>query len=537
MIQIDYRPDGVSLERYLMSEKRVAMIQGPRNSGKTTASIMKLFRNALGQRPSSDGWIRRRSIIVRETFAELHNSTIKSWRNWFPERTFGAVKMTNPPTHHIRIPNANGKGGLDWEIIFMALATDDDIRKLNSVEASDAWVNEGWEVGRQVVTQLIATTNRYPNPRSAEGCFMPQVLLDTNGPPLGHWLAYMSGCEAFPPGMTPDERKQYELPPNWDFFVQPPGLNVTRDDAGNVIEYEDNPAAENRRFMAPDYYIDAARGATPEYIQRYLIGRPGSAAEGSPVWHQYREAIHVATSPLKLMRGYPIIIGMDFGRTPAAAICQKPRDLYYNVVGEVQGITTSAKEFCADWLAPTLSRMIAEADPDMESEWEVKIFCDPAGEAADQGTDTTPLREVRAAGFSAVPAIAGLRFGVRRDVMNAEFRLFEGGRPKILISPTCKALIRAANGGYCYRLVRTVDGRTVQAEAPDKRNPNSHIANALEYAITGHDKAAVMVSSGQVKPAWMPQRPPGLMARIKNERRHQQVQFGRTTTRDGSRFR
>lgn len=518
-VKFEHDPRDKVLRAYLDDDRRVVGIIGPRASAKSTYSIIKLYRNALSQPVGEHGWIRRRTAVVRRTYAELEHTTLPSWRNWLPPHVFGEVRMSKPPVHRIVV------APLDWEIVFLALDKAEDIRFLNSMEMSDAWINEAWEVAQQIITGLVLTTNRFPNPMSPEGCYRPQVLWDSNGPPLGHWIGYMSGLE------TPPEREagKYALPASWGIHIQPPGVIAVRDDSGEVVGYEDNPEAENSRHRSPSYYRDAIAGATQDIIQRYLIGRPGGATSGAPVWPHFREDWHVAKGELRLVPGWPIIVGMDFGRTPAAVVCQKPFDVGWKVLEEIDGLVTSAKEFTEGHVLPLIGRMIAQEDPDHRQEWEVIFYVDPAGEHGSEATDTTPIKEVRGVvrGIArVVPCLAGQRFTIRRDTMNVLMKQTTGsGGPALLLSIGCKSLIRSAAGGYCYGTSKRMStGEVVVEPRPDKRNPHGHIANALEYALVGHDRGALIMSpaSGGLIES---RRSLGYFARVESERREARKPF------------
>lgn len=518
------------LKAYLEDEHRVVGIMGPRNSAKSSASIIKLYRNALGQPAGDDGWIKRRTVVVRRTYAELLHTTIPSWKNWLPSAVFGEIPLSlKPIVRRSLIPP------LDWEVIFIALDRAEDVRFLNSMEVSDSWVNEAWEVAREIISGLVLTTNRYPNPMSKEGCYRPQVLWDTNGPPLGHWIGYMSGLEA------PHEREvaKYRLPETWAIHIQPPGVLPVRDDAGETIGWVDNPDAENSRHRSPSYYQDAVAGATPDIIQRYLVGRPGGVTSGAPVWPHFRMDVHVSKQPLRITPGFPIIVGMDFGRTPAAVVCQELFGESWRIIAELDGVSTGAKEFAEDYLLPLLGRLVAEVDPDQREEWETVIYGDPAGEHESEAlNDATPIRMLRAAVGSVarvVPAWSAHKFPPRRDSMNLLMKRLTGaGGPALLISPACKSLLRSAQGAYCYDTTKRIStGETITEPRPNKRNPATHIANALEYAIVGHDKGALIMTpaaGGQIES----RRSLGYFARVESERREARKPF--VASRGGSFF-
>lgn len=543
---IDFVPDGKVLTGYFLSDADFPFIIGPRNSAKSTGSVMKLYSNALNQWPASNGWIYRRSCIVRATYDELKRSAIKTWQMWFPEEVWGPVVMSHPPTHHIRMPWTGG--GLDWEIVFLALDNDDAAKKVTSTEFSDAFLNEVWELGRDVISAIKACTNRYPNSKLSVGrcgacgapgsgtldcaacggeetvryVYRPQVLMDTNGPPMGHWLNYMTGLEATPAGLKAEERASYEKPAGWEVFIQPPGLLVRKDEEGAVVGYEENPEAENRKYRAPGYYLAAAAGAAPDFIQRYLVGRPGTASTGRGIVHQFREEVHEAREDMKLVPGLPVYAGMDFGRTPALVVGQHIGSVTWSIVGELDGIESSAREFMSTYGVPFINGLIEQVDPDGEWDWPITIYCDPAGDHHSEATDTTPIRELRALGLHVVRALQGQKFTVRRDTMNALMGRMHDGKPAFRVSPRCRSLIRALGGGYCYPRVTLPGGTVIVAERPDKRNPNTHIANACEYLITGHDKGAVVFSGSgraETRMGGMSPRPEPYLKRVDRERR------------------
>jgi hypothetical protein len=70
-----YEPDGTTLTRYLMSNNKVDIIQGPIGSGKTNAMFRRLGRHAMQQEPSPrDGLRRTRWAIVRKHFSRAEKN-------------------------------------------------------------------------------------------------------------------------------------------------------------------------------------------------------------------------------------------------------------------------------------------------------------------------------------------------------------------------------------------------------------------------------------------------------------------------------
>ena len=73
-----YEPDGAVLKKFWMSTGTVQVIQGPIESGTSTCCVMKLWRLASEQKPGPDMVRRSRWAIVRNTYAELEETTMKT---------------------------------------------------------------------------------------------------------------------------------------------------------------------------------------------------------------------------------------------------------------------------------------------------------------------------------------------------------------------------------------------------------------------------------------------------------------------------
>src|SRR5206468_1195693 len=79
-------------------------------------------------------------------------------------------------------------------------------------------------------------------------------------------------------------------------------------------------------------------------------------------------------------------------------------------------------------------------------------------------------------------------------VRNALSRLVDGA-PGLLISPTCTNLRRALAGGYRFRQVNVGSG-VAFSDSPEK-NDSSHIADALQYGLSGAGEQAVVLQRQQ----------------------------------------
>ena len=165
---------------------------GPVRSGKSVGMCNEVFRRISLQHPGQDGIRRSRVPVVRNTYRELSDTTMKTWFDWFPERIFGQFNK-NEMTHYVKFND------IEAEIMFRALDVPDDVKKLLSLEASFAWVNEGREVPKGIVDVLGDRVGQYPSKRDG-GCSYAGVLLDTNPPDTDHWI-YKLAEEDRPPAI------------------------------------------------------------------------------------------------------------------------------------------------------------------------------------------------------------------------------------------------------------------------------------------------------------------------------------------------
>ena len=487
--------DGETLERFLADQNDVVGIQGPYGSGKTYAVVQKLVLNALRQPPNpKTGRRRRRTYVVRNTYDQIRRSVFKTWTTVLPPSIFGEPTGNGPFLQRIVV------GDLDWEVVFLALDGTDDKAKLESAEPSDAWVNEARHLTWSTIKMLADRLGRFP-PREEEGCILPQLLLDTNAPAEDHPMVVMSGQRPMPDNIPEEERARYIKPERWSFYVQPPAAIEIKDSEGNVTGYELNPARENQRFLPPDYYGRMLQGATRAEIRERVLNKPGTYADGKAVWPTFREETHVAKAPIEAVPGVTLIIGVDFGRTPAAIFLQRVFG-QWRALHEFLGEGMGARPF-----ARLLKAEMALRFPQMT----YAIYGDPSGDNLAEADDISPFLMFRAEGLKILPASTNdpkVRQGAVEEVLN---RMVDG-RPGFLLSPTCLTLKAAMAGGYHFKRMQ-VSGLTRYSDQADK-NRYSHPADALQYGlIGGGEGAALLGRTGGV--AGLPVNKPTVVQRVR----------------------
>lgn len=431
------------IARFHRSKAFYRGLMGPVGSGKSTGCSMELFRRACAQEPGPDGIRRTRFAVVRNTYAQLRDTTVATWLDWFPEEAFGPLSRTRM-VHEMRFADVS------CEVLFRALDRPDDMRKLLSLEITGAWVNEARHMPKAIVDALGDRCERYPAARDG-GCTWSGVILDTNPPDTDHWWHHLA---------------ETDTPENWAFFRQPGGLVET--DHG----FAPNPAAENLEHLPPDYYERRRHGKSADYVRVYYCGRYGFVQEGRPVWPEFRAEVHVASRDLAPVPGVPLRIGIDFGLTPAAVLGQRLPDGRWIFLEEI-----TAKDMGMNRFAEQLKRLLADRYP----EHEISVTGDPAGRQRAQTDERTPFDILRAHSIPARPAETNDFLARRETVALALSRLVDG-EPGLVISPRCAVLIKGMAGGYAFR--RVADAAGLKRDVPEK-NHFSHVCDAAQYLLLG----------------------------------------------------
>ncbi|MFP4477330.1 MAG: hypothetical protein ACLFOY_17335 [Desulfatibacillaceae bacterium] len=433
-----------TLARFHRSPAFYRGVLGPVGSGKSTACCAEIMARALRQEPGADGLRRSRWVVVRNTYRELADTTVKTWLDWFPEDLFGPFEKTRM-RHVIR------SGDVGLEVLFRALDRPSDVKKLLSLELTGGWVNEAREVPKSIVDALGDRVGRYPPVREG-GCTWRGVIMDTNPPDDDHWWYRLA---------------EEERPRGWEFFRQPGGL---LEQGGTFVE---NPAAENLGNLESGYYLTRMAGKPPEHVRVYYCAQYGFVADGRPVYPEYADAVHCVSEDIAPDPGAVLYVGIDFGLTPAAVFGQRLAIGRWVWLDELVTEQIGAVRF-AELLGEKLRGEFAGMD--------VAVFGDPAGEQRSQVDERTPFQILAAHGIAAKPAPTN-DFVVRREAVARPLSRIVDGKPGLLVSPKCRIVRKGMAGGYSYKRV-AVAGEERFRDKPDK-NRFSHPCEAAQYLMVG----------------------------------------------------
>lgn len=429
----------------MSSDAKVRLILGPVGSGKSTVCVTEIFRRCVEMPKAKDGYRRSRWAIVRNTNQQLKTTTFATWKQWFPVGVAGMWKESEK-TFYLQV------GDIRAEILFLPLDTPDDAQRLLSLELTGVFFNEAREIAPELITAAFSRLGRYPSkailPKGTT--YWYGLIMDTNPPSRDSFLY---------------EKFEVEKPDGWEIFKQPGGLE---------------PNAENIENLPPTYYPDMMNGASEDWIDVHVHGKYGRSLIGRPVFEKtFKRSFHVAETPLQAIaaHGSTLLIGMDFGRTPAAVIGQRHYTGRLNVLDALYVENIGLENFINLHLKPLLNEKFPHN--------KYLIIGDPAGNAKSQLNEENAFDVLKKkCKLSAVPAPTN---DIEPRIRAVESLLSQqvDGKAMLLYntedtSAGMKHLIAAMDGGYMYKRKQNGSYDTT----PDK-NRFSHCADAMQYLALG----------------------------------------------------
>jgi hypothetical protein len=304
-IEIQMRPQGATLARYMASRARVSFIMGPLGSGKTYQSAQKMLTLMAEQEPNAQGIRKTRWYAVRNTYPDLMSTTVKDWMDLFGDLGKFKGGGSEPPSHAPDFWLPDGTR-VQADLVFLALDREDAVKKLRGAQVTGFWLNEVKELRKPVIDMADLRHGRYPSPADGVGPTWHGMIGDTNAPEHGHWYY---------------ELAEQDRPAGWEFFRQPGGVMRSGKLANGRVRWVPNVLAENMDNLPPGYYINGMAGKADEWIASNLANEYGSYIEGAyyAVQMAYlREKGRICEVPYD--PGVPVNTFWDLGRSDAMAI-------------------------------------------------------------------------------------------------------------------------------------------------------------------------------------------------------------------------
>ena len=437
----DYRPGALFYD----------WIIGPYGSGKTTAIFMKLVYMAQLQAKGADGIRRTRAVIVRNTAPMLRDTTLVSWSYWFKEGQAGSWRATDK-IFTLRF------GDVECEVLFRPLDTEDDIRRILSMEISFAVLDEFVEIPRKIIEALSARCGRYPS------------MKDGGATNWGIWGASnpsSEDCWWFPYLHRQCDNPDQNMPPSAKYFKQPSGFSEQAENVENL------PGGR-------DYYVNQAAGKSEAWRQQYLEANWGFSISGQPVVATLKPDLHFVKG-LLLNPLLPLIAGFDPGLTGSAFVFgQMDYEGRLNVLGELVQSGYGAKRLMSERLRPYVRARWPEFDIN-----NLVIAADPAANIRTQTDEKTVVDEIKR--HFEVDCETNNRFPLRLDAIEHFTTRLIGGGPALRIDEKmCPTMARAWRGGWRYKIDQKKD---IIAGADAEKNAYSHVGDASGYLCRYFHKA------------------------------------------------
>lgn len=444
MTSIRYVPPGSAVP-FFISDKFTNFIVGPVGSTKTTAAIMKIAYEAKRVAKCRDGVRRSRCVVVRNTRQMLYDTTIPDFLKWYPDGAAGIFQKTD--SRFVLTFD-----DVECEVLFRGLDDANDVRRLLSLQLTFGVMDEFREIHPDVFNALTGRLGRYPD-KTMNGV----GACDDNGKQVHKvW-----GATNPPDADTFWEQLLTEPPDNAHVTIQPSGLSSDAD----WVQY-----------LPDDYYDNLTKGKSEDWIDVYVHGKFGRSLAGQPVFRSFVRDFHVAKTPLRpLLNGMrPVIVGMDFGLNPSAALLQLDARGRLNVFSALTSDGMGLIRFIDTILKPHIAEKFPGAP--------VLVVGDPAGRARAQTDESTVYDILKAKGFRAIEASTNsivARIAAVDGFLNRQI----DGAAGVLIDPNdCQPLVRALAGRYRYK--KKKDGE--MDDTPEK-NEASHIADAFQYGCLHAD--------------------------------------------------
>ncbi len=469
IINYNLKPQGKVLQEFSDCRARNSFIMGPLGSGKTVQTILKLGDMMMEQAPVKQKQHKSynirlsRIIAARNTYSELFSTTIKDWLEIHGDLGVFKQGSKEPPTHRLDFDLEDGTRVM-CEIIFIAFDRPDHVKKARGIQATWIWLNETKEIPKAVVDILDLRHGRYPSKKEGAVCTHHGMLGDTNAPDEDHWYYKLA---------------EESRPEDWVFHRQVGGVYKDGDD------WLVNKDAENANNLPEGYYRRGLQGKSEDWVKVNLANEYGYVGDGKPVHPFYTDSVHCQHMDFKPSHNTHIVLGFDFGRTPACAFMQRTSMNRWVVFDEFLAFDISAVDF-----APQLKAYIDANYRDHK----FKGWGDPSGRNRGQGTDNTPIKILRAAGIPCSETSTNDPLRRRAALESPMKEMCMDGKPRFVVLPKARMLRKGLQGGFCYRRIQVSGER--YTDEPDK-NEYSHIVEACEYGLQGEGEGRQALTRNQ----------------------------------------
>lgn len=452
-----YEPPGpVAVEFMRDRAHNVRFLHGPIGSGKTNVNFFdKLTIGAempKCTRGPFAGHRLFRHIEIRDTYANLWETTIKSWWSWFgPDVGLWTGSVGRRAAHQLIFDQPDG-GRLYYEIIFQAIQDQDVDSALRGIEFTTGNEGEADQLSGDVLPYLLG--------RALQQRFPPKRFFEPG-------TEYYTGVTG---DLNPTD------PDNWVYTVfeedMPEGHKLYRQPSGR------GPHGENRAAISRETYEKMARqnAHRPDWVRRMVDGIKGHSRDGEPVYEEYDDERHCGDQIIEPIPGLGLRLGFDQGvRGPAMVVSQ----------WTPQGQLRLLNEFCPGRIGPTGFGRGCKVL--LETRYQGYAIERATGDP--RGFDGEDTEHGDKSFFRTVEEILEIKIwpaetneiDARLDGVRQLLRyMIDGRTPAMLVSALCKMVRKGFNSHYRYKKKRGLDN--VTEEKPEK-NEYSNPHDCIQYIV------------------------------------------------------
>ncbi len=253
------------------------------------------------------------------------------------------------------------------------------------------------------------------------------------------------------------KKLEIERPPTWKLFKQPGGMA---------------PNAENKEpgRLPPSYYEDLIASNNPDWVDVHVHAKYGKSLSGQAVFRaSFKSDFHVTYNSLKPIPSLPLMIGQDFGRTPAALVAQVDNRGRLVIFKEATSVDMGIEQFTTRILRPLLFSDFIGLSSFMVG--------DPTGKDKNQVSEESPFDALKRLGFKCYGAPTNDIDPRVRSVEQLFLKQVDGGPMLIIDGGGCPQLVQALKFNYRYRRKQNAE----LEDKPDKTHPWSDLADCLQY--------------------------------------------------------
>jgi len=256
----------VAYQAHFESTARVRFLWGPLGTAKSTWLCWRVALKA--EEVSKKYGVSLRAIIVRDTYRNLADSTLKTWLEWFPDKSaVGYIKQAQPVDYILRTPD-----GREHQVSFRHGQTAQDASLLLSTEYGLICLEEVAPAYLPGKTQLVSPgiseeffDMAYSRLRQ-KGVPEPELAMSANPPSPNHWSS----------------RRIIDPSGNDRHGTVERTYSVAGQEQTVVWEHWFTPISENKKNLRPGYYEELTATWPRILVRRFVEGERIDAFVGIP---------------------------------------------------------------------------------------------------------------------------------------------------------------------------------------------------------------------------------------------------------------